>query len=188
MIEIPDNDERFLDTGIMLYDFYDEFLVVCPKCASMARVIIDEVEEKKVTKVQTQKYQNKFFAPRKLVCSKCLHRDAWNKNTIGFGSSVDWYFRLPLWLRIPCCGELLWAYNSKHLEIVEKYVSAKLRERTQKGRSSFLSKLPQWIKSAKNRSAVLKGVKKLKEKLPPAGQIGSSDGVPALNEIFGRSR
>lgn len=49
--------------------------------------------------------------------------------------------------------------------MLEGYVGAKLRERTNKGRSSFLSKLPKWIKSAKNREEILKGIAKLKEKL-----------------------
>jgi hypothetical protein len=49
--------------------------------------------------------------------------------------------------------------------MLENYVAAKLRERTSKGRNSFLSKLPKWIKSAKNRDAVLRGIEKLKGKL-----------------------
>jgi hypothetical protein len=166
VLEVINKTERFLDTGTKLYDFYEEFLVVCPKCASMAKVIIDENEAEKLPKGKSHKYINKFFAPRKFVCSKCLHRDTWSGSQIGIGAlNVDWYFRLPLWLEVSCCGgETLWAYNLKHLEIIEKYVSAKLRERTKKGRNSFLSKLPQWIKSAKNRDEVLKGIEKIKEK------------------------
>jgi hypothetical protein len=67
-----------------------------------------------------------------------------------------------LWLQISCCHETLWAYNFKHLEIIEQYVSAKLRERTRKGRNSFLSKLPDWLKSAKNRDEILKAIGKLR--------------------------
>lgn len=151
--------------GTRIDEFYDELLVVCPKCNSLAKVLIDEVEFAKLPQRKMDKFRNKFFAPRRLVCLKCLHRDFWNGNQINVGSNVDWYFRLPLWLEISCCGEILWAYNFKHLELLEKYVGAKLRERTKKGRSSFLSKLPKWIKSAKNRDEILKGIAKLKEKL-----------------------
>ena len=165
MVEIIEKNERFLDTGTKIYEFYDEFLVVCPKCKSMAKVLIDEAEFAKLPQRKMDKFRNQFFAPRRLVCLSCLHRDFWKGNQIGVGSNVDWYFRLPLWLEISCCGEQFWAYNLKHLEMLEQYVGAKLRERTNKGRSSFLSKLPKWIKSAKNRDEILKGIAKLKEKL-----------------------
>ncbi len=165
MVELIEKNERFLDTGTKIYEFYDEFLVICPKCKSMAKVLIDEAEFAKLPQRKMDKFRNQFFAPRRLVCLSCLHRDFWKGNQIGVGSNVDWYFRLPLWLEISCCGERLWAYNLKHLEMLEQYVGAKLRERTIKGRSSFLSKLPKWIKRAKNRDEILKGIARLKEKM-----------------------
>lgn len=154
--------ERFLDRGTRIYDFYEEFLVVCPKCARMAKVVIDEAEYAKLPTRKTLKYRNRFFGPRRLYCLSCLHRAAWKGTQIATGGSVDWYFRLPLWLQISCCGEVLWAYNQRHLELLEGYVGAKLRERTKEGRGSFLSKLPKWIKSAKNRDEILKAIAKLK--------------------------
>ena len=157
MIEIRADDKKFSDNGIMIYDFNDEFLVVCPRCASMARVIPVEIK--------SEKLNNRLFAPRKLICLSCVHRDIFDGRSIGIGASVDWYFRLPLWLQISCCGETLWAYNQKHLEMLENYVAAKLRERTVKGRNSFLSKLPKWLKSAKNRDEILKAIAKLRGKL-----------------------
>lgn len=166
MPETISKNERFLDTGTRIYDFYDEFLVVCPKCARLAKVVIDQVEFQKLPTRKLEKFRNQFFAPRRLICLNCLHRDTWKGTQILTGSNVDWYFRYRLWLEISCCGETLWAYNAKHLEMLENYVSAKLRERTRKGRSSFLSKLPKWIKLAKNRDEILKAIKKLKEKLP----------------------
>ena len=159
------NSERFLDEGTKIYDFYDEFLVVCPKCGARAKVVIDEAEFAKLPTRKLLKYRNQFYAPRKLICLNCVHRDTWKGNQILTGANVDWYFRLPLWLEIPCCGERLWAYNRNHLELLEAYVGAKLRERTTKGHNSFLSKLPKWIKSAKNRDEILKAIKKLKEKI-----------------------
>lgn len=148
--------ERFLDTGIRLDEFSDEFLVVCPKCQKMAKVVLEAHSEK----INTQ-----LFSPRKFICLNCPHRDIWRGKQIITGSNVDWYFRFPLWLQISCCNEILWAYNLKHLEIIEQYVSAKLRERTKKGRNSFLSKLPGWIKSAKNRDEILKAIEKLRTSL-----------------------
>jgi hypothetical protein len=88
---------------------------------------------------------------------------------------VDWYFRYPVWLTVACCGETLWAYNREHLDYLESYVSAGLRERTPgegapggTPRNRVLSsRLPQWIKSAKNRERILAAIGKLRERLPP---------------------
>jgi len=149
-------NNRFVDRGDLIYELGDEFLVVCPKCSGKAKVFPVEISSEKIN--------NKLFAPHRFVCVICAHRKDWKAGQISIGGNFDWYFRLPLWLQISCCGEILWAYNLRHLEILEKYVSAKLRERTKKGRNSFLSKLPDWIKSAKNRREVLKAIGKLKEK------------------------
>ena len=153
---MSENKERFTDKGELIYELGDEFLVVCPKCSGKAKVL----------KVETisEKINNKLFAPRRLICLSCVYQKDWNGGQVSIGGNFDWYFRFPLWLQISCCGETLWAYNLKHLEILESYVAAKLRERTKKGRNSFLSKLPNWIKSAKNRREVLKAISKLKEK------------------------
>lgn len=159
------NDElnqRFLDTGTKLEEYYDVFLVVCPKCGKMARVLIDEAALELMSKKKIDQFRNKMFAPRRLVCANCAHLDHWNGTQISVGSSVDWYFRLPLWLQISCCGETLWAYNREHLEMLEQFVFAKLRERTNKGRNSFFSKLPQWIKSAKNRGEILRAINRMR--------------------------
>jgi hypothetical protein len=94
----------------------------------MAKVVPESFSEKPNTQL---------FSPRKFICLNCPYRDVWNGEQILTGSNVDWYFRLPLWLQISCCGETLWAYNLKHLEIIEQYVSAKLRERKKKAEIRF---------------------------------------------------
>src|SRR5690349_9059622 len=133
-IEITAGDNRFRDSGESIYDFADEFLVACPRCRSMARVVPAENETPKL------------FSPRRLICLKCPHRDIFEGQSIGIGEPVDWYFRLPLWLQISCCGTTLWAYNLKQLEFIEKYVGAKLRERTPNATRSMISRLPGWMK------------------------------------------
>ena len=77
----------------------------------------------------------------------------------------DPFFGLPLWLQIPCCGEILWAYNPAHLDFLEGYVGAALRERVPRKNSSHVSAMPLWIKRAANREAVLAGLGKLREML-----------------------
>lgn len=156
MIEIEKN-ERFSDGSELIYEFGDEFLVVCPRCAGKARVFRLEIGSEKLSKT--------LNAPRKLICFSCVYRNEWNGGAISVGGSFDWYFRLPLWLEISCAGETLWAYNQKHLEFIEDYVGAKLRERKAFVNKSMASRLPSWMKQAKNRDEVLKAIGKLKEKL-----------------------
>jgi hypothetical protein len=156
--------DRFLDKGTKIFDFYDEFLVVCPRCRSLGKVVIDEDQFAELSKRKVDRGRNKLFGPRKFICTKCVHRDHSSGSRITTGSNCDWYFGFPLWLEIECCGELFWAYNLEHLQMIEDYVGAKLRERTKKGRNSLLSKLPQWIKSAGNRDEVLRAIARLRGK------------------------
>lgn len=149
--------ERFSDHGELVYEFGDEFLVVCPRCAEKARVFAVEID--------SEKLNEQLFAPRKLICFSCVYRNEWNGGQIGIGGGFDWYFRLPLWLETSCCGKTLWAYNEKHLEFIEDYVGAKLRERNPFVNKSLASRLPTWIKQAKNRDEILKAIGKLREKL-----------------------
>lgn len=148
--------ERFEDDGELIYEFGDEFLVVCPKCAGRARVFRIETGSDKLAA--------RLAAPRRLVCFSCLHRAEWTRGSMRVGGRCDWYFGLPLWLEIPCAGETLWAYNLKHLEFIERYVAARLRRRTPHRNRSVASRLPKWLTSAKNRDEVLKAVAGLKKK------------------------
>ena len=160
------NDDRWI------MDFGDSFLVECPKCSRRATVID----------------RGQGFKPRILLtCAECGHFEEWRyrgvpvlstftikrrhikAGQITIRAAVDWYFHLPLWLQLNCCGETLWAYNERHLDFLESYVGAKLRERSfgEFGCSnkSLASRLPAWIKSAKNRPKIMKCLAKLREKL-----------------------
>ena len=39
MMQNKSEKERFSENGEMIYDFGDEFLVVCPKCQGMAKIV-----------------------------------------------------------------------------------------------------------------------------------------------------
>ena len=150
------DQKRFKDREENLSDFSDEFLVACPSCANCARVVIDAV---RVDVAQG------WRTPRKVVCSSCSYYKTWEGTSITTGDSVDWYFRLPLWLQTPCCGEVLWAHNRDHLAFLEDYVGSSLRERQPNQNRSLASRLPSWMKEAKNRDAILKCISKLEEKV-----------------------
>jgi hypothetical protein len=77
---------------------------------------------------------------------------------------------MPLWLVTPCANDVLWAYNLRHLELIESYMAATLRERRQAAtygwpNSSLVSRLPKWVGAAKNRVQVLKAIARLKARL-----------------------
>jgi hypothetical protein len=157
MMQVKSENDRFPENSQMIYDFGNEFLVVCPKCGGMAKVIS--------VPIGSEKINSQLFAPRQFICLNCVHRDIWKGNQISLGGNFDWYFRFPLWLEISCCGKSLWAYNEKHLEFLENYIKAKLRERIPNTNKSLVSRLPTWLKSAKNRNEILKAITRLRTKL-----------------------
>lgn len=85
---------------------------------------------------------------------------------------------LTLWLRASCCGgELLWAANEEHLDYLEAYLGATLRERPEAvispmGRrwvgKGLSWQLPDWMKAAKHRDEVLATIATLRASLPDA--------------------
>jgi hypothetical protein len=93
------------------------------------------------------------------ACPRCgnVVRAALEVGSTVVGLPVDPYFREPLWLQASFQGELLWAWNARHLELLMALVAAPLRERTPgKSRNgTLLSRLPRWMKVAKHRNAVL---------------------------------
>ena len=153
-----DNNKRFRDDGRSLYDFADEFLVVCPQCSRRAMVIPLANGLKDV------------WSARRLLCSSCGHSKDRVVNSFIVHPDQDWYFGLPLWLNTTCCGGELWAFNARHLAWLEGYVRATLREQRRDPKhgwsnQSALNRLPAWIKSGKHREDVLQGIEKLKDRL-----------------------
>ncbi len=63
-------------------------------------------------------------------------------------------FGLSLRLQKECAGELLWGYNPDHLRFIRDYVTARVRERLPNRNASLISRLPKWIKQAKNRQQI----------------------------------
>lgn len=73
----------------------------------------------------------------------------------------DPMFGLDLWLAAPFRGHVLWAYNAEHLTLLRSYVAADLRDRVPNRNASIVSRLPQWIKDAKNRDELLQVIARL---------------------------
>ena len=149
--------ERFIDDRTRLSDFRDEILVVCPRCAKCARLVA--VADLDSPGSNTQR----------LVCSTCFFDNTTDYMALFAASGRDLVDGYPLFLSAACAGEYLWAYNYRHLAWLERYVRATLRETRRAPRwgwcsQSAANRLPAWIKLAKNRQDILRGIAKIKRK------------------------
>jgi len=147
---------RFKDTREDIYSFQNKYLVRCPFCDSCA--IVRCIDPDNVDS----------FAPRRFSCTACGSSKKWFEKKIERWYTVDDYFHYPLWLQTSCCGETLWAYNLRHLEFIEAFVRAKLRERKPHeiyggSNQSLFSRLPKWIQSGKNREEIIKAIAKIRK-------------------------
>ena len=153
-------EPHFKDKQTRLYEFTDLFLVHCPRCKECAKVVIIEAEDPP----RNAPYAARLQAPRRLVCVHCGYVRERREEGFADTQTVDWYFHQPLWLVISCCGETLWAYNGRHLDFLEEFVRAGIREAYPNG--TLASRIPAWMKSARNREDVLKCIEKLRKRLP----------------------
>jgi hypothetical protein len=155
-----------------VYDFAKNIYVVCPSCTGQALVASPDFY-----------IRNENLAAIRLVCSTCGYHKRYidtplrmllprtsGKPLVGrvhsIGGAIDPYFQRPLWLSASVGSNLLWAYNYEHLDFLEKFIGANLRERNTHpvSNSNLGSRLPSWMTSAKNRKAVLQAIEKLKKK------------------------
>lgn len=161
----------FTDLGQTLEDFADTIYVRCPACQQCAHVRRIPADEEKIM-ADIARYggslsYNRSFSPRKLSCLHCGYTKTWQGHGRGGGGPRDWYFGLPLWLRTPCCGNILWAFNEEHLSFLEGYIAATHRPKFningERRNGTMISRLPLWMKTANHRDEVLKGIARLKE-------------------------
>ena len=126
------------------------FKVPCQKCGH-------QWIEKTVSKNNTDR---KLPETAKATCPACsfvnTEKLKWSIDS-SLNQGTDPYFGLPLWLKADFKGNLLWAFNLEHLKELQDYVAADLRERlAYPSKWTMTSRLPKWIKNAKNRTEVLK--------------------------------
>lgn len=74
---------------------------------------------------------------------------------------LDTGLELEYFLKINCCGNILYAVNLDHLKFIKDYVESDLRERIPNINKSLASRLPQWIKDKKNKKEILGCIEKL---------------------------
>lgn len=111
-----------------------------------------------------------------IVCPRCHRLARATSRWISVGAPEDPFFGLPLLLQTPCCDDVLWAFNVRHLELLGALVGASVRERAREARArgdfvsnaTLLARLPRWMKAAKNRDSVMACVGRLRRKAKSA--------------------
>lgn len=145
------NQGRFNDENKNISEFRRDVLVVCPKCGKKAFTRVD--------------YENNSA---RLFCENCGYNKQKTTDAAVFGHSGNWqlsadsYFDAELWLKASFKNNVFWAYNLSHLEYLEKYISANLREHKDRSHFTLVEKLPKFYHEAKNREALLKIIERLK--------------------------
>lgn len=109
----------------------------------------------------------------KTKCPHCNFQEDWKTKVYRArkepkhddGLVKECWYNLPLWFQKEVNDSIFWAYNQDHIDYLERYIQADLRERNSKMNvtSSLVSRLPQFVKAAKNREKLLKILRKWKE-------------------------
>src|SRR5262245_39072698 len=139
---------RARDPQLQLYNLLHEVLVTCPRCARAARVTCAAPW---------------FHAEPRLVCAACgLARVGWptKARVLRLGGPVDPWLGLPVFLQTSVRGELLWAWNRRHLEVLAEWIGAPLRERGRR-KKTLVAALPTWMKRAEQREPVMRALAEL---------------------------
>ena len=75
----------------------------------------------------------------------------------------DHWFGLPLVLRASYGKHLIWAYNLEHIDALEDWIEADLRERSLHAHyMTMAARLPRWMKAAHARRPVLRALAKMR--------------------------
>jgi hypothetical protein len=151
---------RFVNDYTCLQHFNSAVLLSCPRCRQCAELVPSTSKPRKATRPII----------RQALCRHCGYCSQFESATFDHACvATDWHRRLPLWLQVPCCGRVLWAFNEDHLSFLRQFIQARLRERARDPRHSnhsMTSRLPQWMQAAKHRDEVLRGLDRLTELLP----------------------
>jgi hypothetical protein len=131
----------------------DPVHVACPRCSRRATV-------------RGGRDQGSGHWTARLVCAHCVLARNWSGGQpVEPRDGRDPRFDVPLWLRTECCGgHLLWATNGAHLQYLELYVGARLRERPPPP-SGLAWRLPAWLEAAGHRDDVLRALGRLRATL-----------------------
>ncbi|TGL75985.1 hypothetical protein [Leptospira yasudae] len=103
---------------------------------------------------------------KSVSCSKCQKTSKVKLDLIREVSTykvTDPYFGLSLWLQKTVNNHTLWFYNYEHLQDIKEYIQAGLREKIPDNKRTMFTKLPKWIKSAKQREKIIESIVQLEK-------------------------
>ncbi|WP_425247344.1 hypothetical protein [Streptomyces sp. NEAU-NA10] len=144
---------RFHDPGRTTCAYASSALVRCPRCARVAHY------ERHPGRAPDAR--GRVYPEFRLVCRSC----GFSRVAVGPSPSGQ-PLRPALWLQTRTRHGVVWAYNLEHLDLLRRFVAASLRERApwyEHGRKmTYVARLPAWIKSAKNRTEVLRAIDRLR--------------------------
>lgn len=94
--------------NLMLLSFSDLFLVQCPKCTNCASVFTLENPLDVDESIVVRGNESKRVACKSCGFSKDMHprkrSNHYEFNLFKQNPEADWYFGLPLYLQMSCCG------------------------------------------------------------------------------------
>jgi hypothetical protein len=103
----------------------------------------------------------------KVYCKNCgkakFYEAKHARNAIYSQIPIDPNYGLQLWLQSGVDGSTLWAYNSPHLDFLEGFVSAKLREEKVVSQHSLSQTMPSFISKDNNRTKLLKLISRMRK-------------------------
>jgi hypothetical protein len=140
--------------------FMDRVVVDCPACGGLAVIIIEEDKGSEAIGWGSERHH----AARRLTCTACFHQRRAARQAL-----ADPTMGLPLRLRGESRHGTLFAVNEAHLDYIEAYVRDPLRREVVEAggirNQSVASRLPRWVKAAKNREDVLKLIERMRRRL-----------------------
>ena len=139
----------FHDTGETIYGFFYNYdkLIECPECLHC-------IVLRKDSSI--------------LICNNCgYQKDLRNIGLYAalWGRSEGVAYGYKLFLCIRACGHELWAFNKEHLDYLEGYIGNSNRRKKPNVNQSVASRMPDWMKSSKNRAQLIRALKKIRAKL-----------------------
>lgn len=152
-------------------DFIETIDVVCSKCHSKAIVLggkpyqpIRDYELDVQFSCTNCGFSLKYEKTQPISELKNSNGQTIKSNVVFLNSPIDPFFGFDVWYQVETKFGLLWAYNEEHLKVIENYIADKLRSRNglPYKNNSIGSRLPQWVKDAKNREYLLKQINTLR--------------------------
>lgn len=104
-------------------------------------------------------------------CRGCGHADTYTLIPVShYWTDEGRYLGMDLFLSEPVGSHTLWAVNLLHLDLLDKWLRADLRERALAvSHSTMIERLPRWLKLASAREPALRAVERMRAAAAEAG-------------------